>query len=1212
MLFYSYPDYSGNALALYEYVCKNTKYETIWAIKEKDTANMLQEKGIRCFWILDRKNGEKWFYTAKYIFSTHEFDNYYTKRKDQIYIALGHSLVLGWDQFGNINWEKDALKYGKWKSTMADIHFVNSDLTRLLDAGSFYYDARKAIISGEPRCDLLFKKDQKNYLNKIYPGIFKKYKYFIIYIPSAKRSFGFSIGEGFKNNIFNFNNFNSQKFGAFLNKNKICIFYKFHPNDESNGIELKLNIPPHCYSLNSGILVQNALSLYHLLNVFDAMIGDVSSITFEYLLLNKPVIRIFGDISQLINAYNPGLGNIDFWFPGDQVTTQKELEKAISSALKEPKKGSKERIAVRDLLFEYKDGKACERVIKAVENYKPIENIEYEMYTKEPFQKLSEKEKIIINKEEIINNKESIIKKHEKKIGLLNNNLIRKKEHVEQLILSERELKSELGNKMGHIEQLLVSERKLNNDISEITSSKGWKFVTKVRDIKNKLIPPYSKRKFFVKLFHAIIRHPILTMSKMTPKRIGNFFHVLRMEGTSGADVRLNNHMSDNVIPDYKQNINITENINKYEKITDCKHLTFNDENAPLVSIIIPVYNQFNYTYNCLKSILENTGSKIKYEIIIADDCSDDLTKDIKTAVSNINVVITPENYGFLKNCNYAAKQAKGKYILFLNNDTQVQENWLLPLTELIEKDEKIGAVGSKLIYANGMLQEAGGIFWNDASAWNYGRMGDPALPEYNYVKEVDYISGAALMVKKEIWDKLNGFDEHFAPAYCEDSDLCFAVRKMGYKVMYQSASVVVHFEGITNGTEITEGQKQYQIVNQNKFNKKWNKALQKENFPNGKDVFHARDRSRNKKTLLMIDHYVPQYDKDAGSRTIYQYLKLFTNAGFNVKFIGDNFFKHEPYTSILEQMGIEVLYGLYYSQNWKRWLETNGKYIDYVFLNRPHIAVNYIDEVKKYTKAKVFYYGHDLHFLREQREYELKKDDNILKNAQSIKKNEFELLSKSDVSYYPSQVEVDEIKKHNPSIKVKAIPAYIFEKQEKKERDIEKTKNIMFVGGFTHAPNVDGVLWYVNEIYPVLEKEFPNLKTYIIGSNPPESIQKIKKRNIIITGFITDSQLNDYYANCRLSVVPLRYGAGIKGKVIEAMYNQIPVVTTSVGAEGITGAENCLFIKDDPIEFANEIIRIYNNKDLLLNNSCKGVDLINRYFTDESAFKVLREDFKI
>ena len=213
-----------------------------------------------------------------------------------------------------------------------------------------------------------------------------------------------------------------------------------------------------------------------------------------------------------------------------------------------------------------------------------------------------------------------------------------------------------------------------------------------------------------------------------------------------------------------------------------------------------------------------------------------------------------------------------------------------------------------------------------------------PENSEFNYVKEVDYISGCSIMIRAQLWKQLGGFDERFAPAYCEDSDLAFQVRAAGYQVLYQPLSVVTHYEGVSNGTDVASGQKQYQIVNKKRLFEKWKNVLQKEHFKEGENVFRARERSAKKPCLLMVDHYVPTYDQDAGSRTVFEYLKLFVKIGYDVKFIPDNFNRSEPYTTTLQQMGIEVLYGPWYAQHWKEWVLENARQIEYVFLNRPHI----------------------------------------------------------------------------------------------------------------------------------------------------------------------------------------------------------------------------------------------------------------------------------
>jgi len=778
-----------------------------------------------------------------------------------------------------------------------------------------------------------------------------------------------------------------------------------------------------------------------------------------------------------------------------------------------------------------------------------------------------------------------------------------RKAHMQEL--SEQQIAFETWKS-----ELLESDRELER----IKASRSWRFMSYFWKMRDVLVPKGSKRRLLIKVTIKFLKHPIRFLRKCTPTRIGKFFKTLKREGAQGVSRRLDDCLIGNEIQ--KQVLQIEAPSNELsgaqvqqKTAADYAPLNVPQWEHPYVSIVIPVYNQFEYTYLCIKSILENSGD-ISYEILIADDCSTDLTTQIDRIISGLNTIHNEKNLRFLRNCNNAAQYARGKYILFLNNDTQVQQNWLAPLVELIERSDDIGMVGSKLVYPDGRLQEAGGILWKDASAWNFGNRSDPDLPEFNYVKEVDYISGAAIMIRASLWKEIGGFDDNFAPAYCEDSDLAFEVRKHGYKVMYQPLSVVVHFEGVSNGTDTSSGQKAYQITNQNKFFEKWQTVLEDGHYANAENVFLARERGRDKKVLLMVDHYVPHYDKDAGSRTVFQYLQLFVEQGYHVKFIGDNFYPHQPYTQKLQQMGIEVLYGPYYANHWKDWLKENGAQIGYVFLNRPHISVKYIDEIRKYTNARVIYYGHDLHFVRELREYELTGDDQLLKSSEEWKQKELSLMRKADMAYYPSVVEETEIRKIAPDIQVKAIPAYLFSDVQMVEYQAEDRKNLMFIGGFGHRPNVDAVKWLAQEVMPHLEKLIPDIVVHILGSNPPEEVTQLETEHLRMEGFVTDEQLEEYYHTCKMSIVPLRYGAGIKGKVVEAMHYGIPVVTTSVGAEGIVGAEEILAIADDSEQFAKTVAALYTDVQELEQRSKDSVRYIQENYSPENAKQVIGSDF--
>lgn len=710
-----------------------------------------------------------------------------------------------------------------------------------------------------------------------------------------------------------------------------------------------------------------------------------------------------------------------------------------------------------------------------------------------------------------------------------------------------------------------------------------YKVARKIKSIVMKILPEESKKRKIAKYIYRTIRHP---------------FKMLKTFLTKSGRNRI---IGDFTIGDV---------------YFECGRVKLPKCDNPKVSIVIPCYNQIKYTYKCLYSIMNNTdANEIPYEVILADDVSTDTTKNIKKYVENIVVSRNEENLGFLKNCNKAASLAKGQYIYFLNNDTEVRPNYLKSLVDLIESDFTIGMVGSKLVFANGQLQEAGGIIWSDGTGANYGRGDATWKPEYNYVKEVDYISGAAIMIRKSLWDDIGGFDERYTPAYCEDSDLAFEVRKRGMKVVYNPKSEIIHYEGISNGTDVDDKNsiKAYQVENNKKLKEKWEDVLIN-HFPktDNPNFFKARERNFDKKTILIIDHYVPTWDKDAGSKTTFYYIKMFLKKGFVVKFLGDNYVLNSPYGDILQSMGVEVLFGNDYRAEILNYLKNNKKNIDFVYLNRPYIAIKYIDYIRENMNSKIIYYGHDLHYMRMQREFEYEKDYNILEEAKYYKNLEYSLIYKSDMSYYPSKVEVDEIHKVDENLKVKDIVAYIYDKVDLDRRDWENTNDLLFVGGFAHKPNVDAIKWFDEAIYPRIKARNPNIRLKLVGSNPTDEIIEIaKKSGYELLGYVSDEELNNLYKTSRIVIAPLRYGAGIKGKIIEAMSKGSAIVTTECGAEGIKDADKFLKIADSAQEFAHAIVKLFDDFDELHKLSYYARKEINQNWTMDSAWEIIESDFQ-
>ncbi len=802
-------------------------------------------------------------------------------------------------------------------------------------------------------------------------------------------------------------------------------------------------------------------------------------------------------------------------------------------------------------------------------------------------QSLASVESKLKESEEEASRLNNVIKEKDNEIESLNNKINQQFERILILQNEEEERNIHIKKLDGEIDVL----RERSNKLHEIENSTFYKVSRAYYKVRDFFIPMGSKRKMFLKLMGKMIRHPIWTIKHLTPENVRKFKKYSKSEGLARALERTDVYQSNNADIEYAKTLDLIS----MKPHDEYPILEFPKFRKVKVSIVIPVYNQFSYTYGCLAMILKNAGN-VPYEVIIGDDCSTDETKDILACVKNIKVARPKENCRFLLNCNNAAKKASGEYIYFLNNDTNVQPGFLTSLVETIESDPTIGMVGSKLVYPNGMLQEAGGILWKDGSAWNYGYKGDANASEYNYRKEADYISGAAIMIKKSLWEEIGGFDTRFVPAYCEDSDLAFEVRKHGYKVVYDPFSVVVHYEGISNGTDINSGLKKYQVDNTKKFYEKWKDVLE-EHYPNAENVFVARERSYKKKTLLVIDHYVPTYDKDAGSRTVFGYLKLFVKMGYNVKFMGENFYQSQPYTTTLQKMGVEVLYGPYYYHNWKTWIKEVGKNIDLVMFNRPHITKVFIDDVKaNCPNAKFMYYGHDLHYMRLNREYEITGNEEAKKESVIWKEREWDLFEKVDLVLYPSKVEIDEIAKAGKNINAKVLQPYLFEDIQDAKYKFEIRKDIMFVGGFRHGPNVDGIMWFIKEVFPKILEKHPDIKLTVAGAFPPQELIDYESEHIKVTGFISDEELSKLYKTTRLIVVPLRYGAGIKGKVIEAMYNGVPVVTTKCGAEGI---ETDALVVDETLLSINDL---YENKERLLELSKKEYEfMVNSYSMDKA-----------
>jgi len=640
----------------------------------------------------------------------------------------------------------------------------------------------------------------------------------------------------------------------------------------------------------------------------------------------------------------------------------------------------------------------------------------------------------------------------------------------------------------------------------------------------------------------------------------------------------------------------------------EVQELHFVEHEAPTVSILIPVFEQWEITYACLRSILKFSGTRVPYEVLVLDDCSKDEIQRLHEKVHGIQIVRNKENLRFLRNCNHGAGFARGTHYLFLNNDTLVHEGWLDAMVERMESDNTIGLVGAKLIGADGLLQEAGGIIFQDGSGWNYGRGQNPNHPSFTFFKDTDFCSGACILISKSLWDELGGFDERFAPAYYEDADLAFAVRAAGYRTVYEPQAVVTHLEGISHGTDVSTGLKKYQVENQVKFEKKWRETLRVKQAAGPEDLNRAQCRGIHRPCVFIADYQIPQWENEAGLRLTWMYIQLFIDLGYRVIFHPANLFPVQPYTAIMEAAGVEVLHGPEFL-DMDAWFKKHGKDIDFAYLSRWEVAVPFMKPLRSYTSARIVFQVVDLHHLREQRSWENLGKTGRSPEAVRQKEIEYQLIEESDVIHTPSTYEAELMKRDFPHKRILDIPIFFYEELPDYSISLNAC-NLLFVGGYGHPPNEDAVKWFHAEILPQVLASHPNVKVHLVGGGAGSEIKALASSVTRLHGRISDEALADAYKMADIAVVPLRFGAGVKGKVVEAMANGLPVVTTGIGAEGIPETGCPLVVGDTANEIASRILALLQSASARSSLAEQGQAFVGNYYSRKRAVEILNEDF--
>lgn len=697
-------------------------------------------------------------------------------------------------------------------------------------------------------------------------------------------------------------------------------------------------------------------------------------------------------------------------------------------------------------------------------------------------------------------------------------------------------------------------------------------------------------------------------------------------------------------------------------------------EIAGKVAIIIPVYNGWKWTKLCLESVVKSPDFQIADVWVIDDASTDETAREISKHFPQVKVRRNRTNLGFLRSCNEAFEKLSHEYtwLFLLNNDTEVLPGFLFESLSLAQLQPKAGLIGSKLIFPDGTLQEAGGLFWRAGNAWNFGRGGDPQEQIFNIDRKVDYSSGAALLLRSDAIRGVQFFSEEFLPAYCEDSDLAFKLRKAGFETWYAHKSQIIHYEGKSHGTSESEGIKSHQVINSQKLAAKWVNELQNHLDENPMSVLEAAFRQsperlpdfenenvkllnftfrlpkfarkfakralnfylknsevslksllwpsasflgaktkamreifnpqvgKDLSSILIVEQQIPTPDTNAGDQTTYLYIEAMRNLGKEVTLY--TAIKSEGKNPDLEQLGVNVHHD---PDGFLHWFQKHGVEFGFIWLARPHLALPILQSIRKMTTAKLAYYTHDLHFLRLFRQAWSVKNPVAL--VQGIKTYfvEKSIFEKADLVLSPNSEETEKIRRISNAREVDTIAPFFYEPKSIGRRTKESfvgVNNIVFLGGYSHSPNVDAAIFLAEKIMPIVWDEMPQITLTLAGANPTKEVLRLANARVTVAGKI--ESIEALYSKSLLLVAPLRYGAGIKGKTVEAMKLGLPVVGSKITFEGL-GVKNLITgcIAESPKEFADAIVLAFRDPELCSTISSNAAETIREKFTKDKAY---------
>ena len=628
----------------------------------------------------------------------------------------------------------------------------------------------------------------------------------------------------------------------------------------------------------------------------------------------------------------------------------------------------------------------------------------------------------------------------------------------------------------------------------------------------------------------------------------------------------------------------------------------------PVVSIVLILYNRAELTLACIQSILNNV--KVPVELVIVDNASSDRTEDLLSLIhGNVRIIKNEENLGFLLACNQAAEIARGKYLLFLNNDAEIHEGALSSALDIFHTEEKVGAVGGKVLLLDGSLQEAGCIVWRDGSCLGYGRTENPEKAPFNYQRDVDFCSGAFLLTPKQLFCDLGKFDERFVPAYYEEVDYCMTLYANDYRVVYNPTSVITHFEFASSSS--SEKAIELQKKNRKTFVDKHSSILENQQLPVLSNTLKARQRPNSNGNILFIEDRVPHQDLGSGYPRSNEIVNILASLDYNVTIYSINFQKEDEWSDIYRDIDPRVEVVLYYNRpGFERFAFSRSDFYDLVWISRPPNMQFLKDKLFHFHEKTIFVYDAEAIF------------------SERIKRQSENTDLPTEESYQASlQKELDLYRYVDQVLTVKNVDRELYEgygatdvdvlsviaEGEKTEASFDDRSGILFVGNMDYddSPNVDSIVWFHDNVLKLIQKENKEVKLHLVGSAKSKLIRDLAKKNssVVVHGRV--SSLYDVYNEARIFIAPTRFSAGIPLKVFTSAAFGLPIIGSHLIIEQSGFSKDESIVEGDvenPADFALALLKVYSSKEKWTKLRNSALEHVHKYYSRE-AFENKIED---